>query len=143
MTLLNSAASELASMVGCARGLTSPGSASSGTELRWQKLPDVDLEFRLQQVPFFSGAGDYAKLGTFPGGTLDNQNFFGDRVEFEAGITEAEQLLLFDAQTSGGLLLAVPEEQIDEMVDRAASDEIPVWRIGTVRDGSGKLIVGK
>lgn len=143
MTLLNSAASELASMVGVRAATDITGFGLIGHGIEMAEASDVDLEIRFQQVPFFSGAGDYAKLGTFPGGTLDNQKFFGDRVEFEAGITEAEQLLLFDAQTSGGLLLAVPEEQIDGMVDRAASDEIPFWRIGTVRDGSGKLIVRK
>ncbi len=141
MTLLNSAASELASMVGVRAATDITGFGLIGHGIEMAEASDVDLELRFEQVPFFSGAGDYAKLGTFPAGTLDNQKFFRDRVEFEAGITEAEQLLLFDAQTSGGLLLAVPEEKIDGMADRTASDEIPFWRIGTVRDGSGNLIV--
>lgn len=143
MTLLNSAASELASMVGVRAATDITGFGLLGHGIEMAEASEMDLEIRFRQVPFFSGAGDYAKQGTFPGGTLDNQKFFRDRVEFEAGITEAEQLLLFDAQTSGGLLLAVPEERIDGMVDRAARDEIPFWRIGTVRDGSGKLIVRK
>jgi selenide,water dikinase len=143
MTLLNSAASELASRVGVRAATDITGFGLIGHGIEMAEASEVDLEIRLEQVPFFSGAGDYAKLGTFPGGTLDNQKFFRDRVEFEAGITDAEQLLLFDAQTSGGLLMAVPEERFDGMADRAASDEIPFWRIGTVRDGSGNLIVRK
>ena len=102
---------------------------------------NVGLEIDFEHVPFFSGALEYAKLGTFPGGTMDNQKFFRDRVEFATGITEPEQLLLFDAQTSGGLLMAVPEELIDGMTDRATDGEIPFWRIGTVREGSGIEIV--
>ena len=96
---------------------------------------------RFEQVPFFSGAAHYANLGTFPGGTLDNQKFFQDRVEFAAGITEAERFLLFDAQTSGGLLMAVPSQTIDEATERAKSEDIPFWRIGAVREGSGIVVV--
>ena len=143
MTLLNSAASELASMVGVRAATDVTGFGLIGHGIEMAEASEVDFEIRFAQMPFLSGAGDYAKLGTFPGGTLDNQKFFQDRVEFEAAITDAEQLLLFDAQTSGGLLLAVPEARFDGMTDRAAGDDIPFWRIGTVREGSGSLIVRK
>ncbi len=141
MTLLNSAASELAGMVGvrAATDITGFGLIGHGVEMA--EASNVGLEIHFEQVPFFSGAREYAELGTFPGGTMDNQEFFRDRVAFAGGITEPEQLLLFDAQTSGGLLMAVPAESIDGMVDRARSDEIPWWRIGTVREGSGIEIV--
>ena len=141
MTLLNSAASELAGMVGVRAATDITGFGLIGHGIEMAEASKVSLEIHFEQVPFFSGAREYAELGTFPGGTMDNQKFFRDRVEFAAGITEPEQLLLFDAQTSGGLLMAVPGKSIDGMVDRARSDEIPLWRIGTVREGSGSLIV--
>jgi selenide,water dikinase len=141
MTLLNSAASELAGMVGVRAATDITGFGLIGHGIEMAEASDVGLEIDIENVPFFSGARDYAKLGTFPGGTMDNQEFFRDRVEFAAGITEPEQLLLFDAQTSGGLLMAVPEELFDGMTDLANSSEIPFWRIGTVREGSGSLIV--
>ncbi len=141
MTLLNSAASELASMVGVRAATDITGFGLIGHGIEMAEASGVRLEIGFKRVPLLSGALEYAKLGTFPGGTLDNQKFFQDRTEFAAGITESEQLLLFDAQTSGGLLFAVPGERIDEMADRAASEEIPFWRIGTVCEGSGSLIV--
>jgi selenide,water dikinase len=143
MTLLNSAASALASRVGVRAGTDITGFGLIGHGIELAEASGVRLEIRFEQVPLFSGALEYADLGTFPGGTLDNQKFFGDRVEFAADFTEAEQLLLYDAQTSGGLLLAVPAELIEEMADRAHSEEIPFWRIGTVHEGTGIAIVRK
>ena len=143
MTLLNSAASELASKVGVRAATDVTGFGLIGHGIEMAEASNVSLEINFEQVPLFSGAREYAELGTFPGGTMDNQEFFRDRAEFAASITEPEQLLLFDAQTSGGLLLAVPRELIDAMEERARNDEIPFWRIGTVREGSGIEIVHK
>jgi selenide,water dikinase len=141
MTLLNSAASELAGMVGVRAATDITGFGLIGHAVEMAEASNVGLEIDFERVPFLSGALKYAELGTFPGGTMDNQKFFRDRVEFAADIAEPEQLLLFDAQTSGGLLMAVPEESIDGLTDRADDIEIPYWRIGTVREGSGIEIV--
>lgn len=141
MTLLNSAASKLASKVGVRAATDITGFGLIGHGIEMAEASGVSLEIEFEQVPTFSGAAHYAKLGTFPAGTLDNRRFFGDRVEFDGRLTEAEQLLLFDAQTSGGLLIAVPGEHIDETMHRALSEDIPIWRIGTVREGSGIAIV--
>ncbi len=141
MTLLNSAASELASRVGVRAATDITGFGLIGHGIEMSEASSVRLEIDFERVPLFSGALEYAIMGTFPAGTLDNRKFFRDRVEFTAKITEAQQLLLFDAQTSGGLLMAVPGERIDEMADRARGDEIPFWQIGKVREGSGIEIV--
>lgn len=141
MTLLNSAASALASRVGVRAGTDITGFGLVGHGIELAEASGVRLEIHFEQVPFFSGALEYANLGMFPGGTLENQRFFGDRAEFAAGFTEPEKLLLYDAQTSGGLLLAVPAKLIDGMADRAHSEQIPFWRIGTAREGSGIAIV--
>ena len=141
MTLLNSAASELAGKVGVRAATDITGFGLIGHGIEMAEASSVRLEIDFERVPLFSGALEYAIMGTFPAGTLDNRKFFRDRVEFTAKITEAQQLLLFDAQTSGGLLMAVPGERIDEMADRARGDELPFWQIGKVREGSGIEIV--
>ena len=141
MTLLNSGASSIAGMVGVRAATDITGFGLIGHGIEMAEASSVQLEIHYAQVPLLSGALEYARLGTFPGGTMDNQDYFRDRVEFSAGIPESEQLLLFDAQTSGGLLLAVPAERMDEMADRAKSAGVTIWRIGTVREGSGIEIV--
>jgi selenide,water dikinase len=62
-------------------------------------------------------------------------------VRFGAGIDQANQMLLFDPQTSGGLLLAVPPDRIDALLARAREINQPAWEIGEVIAGSGIEVV--
>ena len=78
---------------------------------------------------------------TFPGVASDNWVFFGPQVTFAQGIEEYEQMLLFDPQTSGGLLLSVPEEKIEAFLGRAKQVDQPVWVIGEVVEGKGIEVV--
>jgi len=65
---------------------------------------DVDFD----SVPFIKGAGNLAERDLFPDGSRRNHAAFRDRVEW-GGLGETEQLMLCDAQTSGGLLVAIPQ----------------------------------
>ena len=141
MTLLNSAASELAVMVGVRAATDITGFGLVGHGIEMAEASEVRLEIQLERVPFFAGAQSYAELGTFPSGTLDNQRYFKDRVEFADEINEPERLLLYDAQTSGGLLMAVPTDRVSKMTDHAQRAGIPLWQIGAVREGSGIKVV--
>jgi selenide,water dikinase len=58
-------------------------------------------------------------------------------VRFAAGIDEASQMLLFDPQTSGGLLLSVPAEKLDALLKRATETGQELWEVGEVIQGSG------
>ncbi|MCI0705670.1 MAG: selenide, water dikinase SelD [Planctomycetia bacterium] len=69
----------------------------------------VTAEVWAKAVPVLSAAREYVAVGIAPGGTRANLKFLKEWVEFAPGITNEEQLLLCDAQTSGGLLAAVPE----------------------------------
>jgi selenide,water dikinase len=97
----------------------------------------LGFKFRLSQIPFVSGARKYAQQWTFPGGTSDNRLHFGNQVRFAAEISEMEQMLLFDAQTSGGLLLAVPQEKLEAFIARAHEINQPAWVIGEAVAGQG------
>jgi selenide,water dikinase len=88
-------------------------------------------------MPFTRGARRYADQWIFPGGSADNKLFYGDQVHFDPQIDEASQMLLFDAQTSGGLLLAVPPAKLASFISRAAEVEQPVWVVGEVLAGAG------
>jgi selenide,water dikinase len=80
-------------------------------------------------------------MWTFPGGASDNRQFFGGRVRFSASIPEEDQMLLFDPQTSGGLLLAVPAASRDEFLRKAQANDQPAWVVGEVLEGSGVEVV--
>ncbi|MBI1854557.1 MAG: selenide, water dikinase SelD, partial [Chloroflexi bacterium] len=57
--------------------------------------------------------------------------------KFDETIDEQSQMLLFDPQTSGGLLLGVPREKLDSFQARAKELNQPVWVIGEVKEGKG------
>ncbi len=101
----------------------------------------VSLRIAFDRIPFISCARKYAEAWTFPGGSSDNRAHFGPFVRFDDNISEMEQMLLFDAQTSGGLLLGVPTEKLPAFERRAAEINQPAWVIGEVTSGSGIKIV--
>ena len=103
MTKLNRAASEQMVKVGAtaATDVTGYGLIGHLANLRG----GADIEF--DSVPFMKGVGNLAERDLFPDGSRRNHAAFKDRVEW-GGLSETEQLMLSDAQTSGGLLVAIP-----------------------------------
>jgi len=106
-----------------------------GTEMA--NASNVKLEIEFAKIPFISCAKKYADLGSFPGGALDNKNHFEKNVEFAEGLSVQEKMLLFDPQTSGGLLLGVPQNKFENFMERAKELDQPLWVIGNVVDGRG------
>ncbi len=76
----------------------------------------VGAQIVLSQVPVLPGALELANVGVAPGGTHRNLQAMASAVSWAADITDPERLLLCDAQTSGGLLLAVPPERVDTLL---------------------------
>jgi selenide, water dikinase len=89
---------------------------------------NATLEIEIGSVHFLPGALDYAREGAIPGGLKNNRDFAGECVEVDHEMTLEYEDLLYDPQTSGGLLIALSEE------DAAALDrELPsAYRIGRV-----------
>jgi selenide, water dikinase len=137
MKRLNQTAGLLAVEFGLSAGTDVTGFSLLGHAMEMADASDVAIYLDYAQIPFVSGARKYAEMFTFPGGASDNRLHFGPRVEFTASIDEAAQMLLFDPQTSGGLLLGVPQEKLDSFQKRARELEQPVWVIGEVGTGSG------
>jgi selenide,water dikinase len=97
----------------------------------------VNLRFRFSQIPFVSGARKYAAQWTFPGGAADNQLYFRPAVRFSPALDETQQMMLYDPQTSGGLLLAVPPERLQEFLSAARERQQPAWVVGEALEGQG------
>jgi selenide, water dikinase len=95
------------------------------------------LNINFAEIPFISGAGKYARQGIFPGGAFDNKKHFESGVQFSATLDEANQMLLFDPQTSGGLLLGIRPQSLDSFVARARAIGQAISIIGSVETGTG------
>jgi selenide,water dikinase len=137
MSRLNKDAARLAVEFDLHGGTDVTGFSLLGHGMEMADASAVRLVIHFDQVPFVSCAHKYAEMWTFPGGTSDNRAHFGPRVVFADGISEMEQMLLFDAQTSGGLLLAVPEENLDNFIARANDIRQPAWVVGEIITGEG------
>lgn len=141
MSRLNKIASELAVQFEVRGGTDITGFGLLGHS--WEMTNGAGVGFRIHfdAVPFTSAAHKFAELGTFPGGSLDNRKFYSPHVTFAAGFEKWEQTLLFDAQTSGGLLLAVPAAKAAAFAAEAAIRQQPAWEIGEVIVGRGIQVV--
>jgi len=142
MKQLNKTASQLAGEFGLQGGTDITGYSLLGHGMEMAQASGVSLKFDLASVPFLTGARTYAEKGIFPGGAFDNRKHFETKVEFAASIDEPDQMLLFDPQTSGGLLLGVPREKLDSFLVRAGELDQSVWTIGEVQPGSGIKVKG-
>jgi len=142
MKRLNREAGRLAVEFGLHSGTDITGFGLLGHGSEMANASGVGLRFFFSQVPFTQGALQYANRGIFPGGSADNKLFFGTQVRFANEIDEIKQLLIFDAQTSGGLLLAVPPEKLAALQQRAVELEQPLWVVGDVFAGQGSEVLG-
>lgn len=141
MKKLNREAGALAVEFGLSGGTDVTGFSLLGHGLEMAEASHVGLRLELAKIPFVSCAQKYADMCTFPGGASDNRLYFGPRVHFTANIPEETQMLLFDPQTSGGLLLAVPGAKKDAFIKRAKEIDLPVWVIGEGIEGEGIEVI--
>jgi len=141
MTRLNKQAAELALEFGAHAATDVTGFSLLGHAWEMAEASGVALHFAYEKIPFLAGAARYADQWLFPGGASDNARYFGPHVQFAAELDDAARMLLFDPQTSGGLLIAVSAERVDDMLARAADVQQPLWVIGDVVNGSGISVV--
>ena len=141
MKRLNKQAADLAVEFGVHGGTDVTGFSLLGHSWEMAEASGVGLRFDFENIPFISGARDYAEQFIFPGGSSDNRLYYSPHVSFAPEIDEASQMLLFDAQTSGGLLLAVPPGVLNDMLVRAEEIEQQLWVVGKVVEGNGIEVI--
>ena len=95
------------------------------------------------KVPLLSSAMKHAVGGSIPGGTKNNLEFIGDVIEWANEIPELMKVVLCDAQTSGGLLISLPETYGEEFIGRLREAGVTKAAIiGKIVEGNGKIVVG-
>jgi len=142
MKKLNNKASQLANEFGLRGGTDITGYSLLGHAMEMADASGVGIDFEFANIPFISCARKYAEKGCFAGGAFDNKKHFEPKVKFADPIDEENQMLLFDPQTSGGLLLGVPQLKLNEFQVRAEELKQPVWVIGEVKQGSSIQVGG-
>ncbi|MCX6044852.1 MAG: selenide, water dikinase SelD [Chloroflexi bacterium] len=116
MSTLNRQAAEVITEMGAHAVTDVTGFGLLGHLRNMTAASQVSAEIWLARVPVLAAAWDYVRAGVAPGGTHANWRFLADWVTYAADIDKEEQLVLADAQTSGGLLVAVAADQADAML---------------------------
>jgi selenide,water dikinase len=140
MCALNRAASETALKfeVHSATDITGFGLLGHAREMAMASK--VSLVIDSARIEFLPEAEDYSCRGFLPGGLNRNRDFIGDCVEFVSGVAEEVRNLLFDPQTSGGLLLSVAAQDAPKLLEALRDLDIPAQTIGKVIDKTHPLI---
>lgn len=81
----------------------------------------VSLEIYANKIPIIEGAKELANMGIIPAGMYNNKKHIEDDVHMEEGVEEVVQDLLYDPQTSGGLLISIHEEDLEVALKRLAT----------------------
>ncbi len=96
----------------------------------------VALRLDWAAVPRLPGGERYAREGLIPGGSRRNEGYYSAWIAYERELPEWERRLLFDPQTSGGLLAAVSRDAVEPLLAAFREADEPVWRIGEAVEGS-------
>jgi selenide,water dikinase len=137
MKALNRAASRAAIAAGAAAATDVTGFGLAGHALEMAEASGVRFRFDWDALPWLAGARRLAAEMVFPGGAWGNLEHFCGRVVRTRTLSEAEAMLLFDPQTSGGLLVAVPAGREAEFTSSLEAGGVQGWRVGEVAPGDG------
>jgi len=110
------------------------GDAASG-------IAPVAIEIVAADVPLLPGALDAARQGMISGGLKNNREFLRDCVDFATHVAEDNRALLFDPQTSGGLLIALAPDQEEAARILLEGHGVSAKRIGRVVPKTSKLLI--
>jgi selenide,water dikinase len=117
MVTLNRKASESMQASGAHACTDITGFGFIGHALEMAIASQVGMVIKSDAIPVFAETMDYAKLGLVPGGAYSNRQFFSCKVEVQSDIRDLLVDILYDPQTSGGLLISLPSGEAEKLVD--------------------------
>ena len=129
MAALNRGASEAMMEVGVNAATDITGFGLLGHALEMARASSVGIKINAREVPVIPEAAKFAAMGMVPEGSLRNKNFCSHRVDVSPGLDAVLVDILSDAQTSGGLLMSVPSEKADILIQKLFEKRTPVARI--------------
>jgi selenide,water dikinase len=130
MTTLNQAAAEAMKEAGASACTDVTGFGLFAHLLRMLRPGGLGAEILAEALPAFDGAMDALRQGVIPGAIERNREYVGGAIHIAPGVDGASVSLGFDAQTSGGLLIAVPAQRLE------------ILRQSLARRGAGDFVIG-
>jgi len=141
MERLNRTASHLALEHGVSGGTDVTGFGFAGHALGIARASGVTLRVRLSDLPVHEGFAELRRRRVTTASTRANREHTAGETELPAGLDEIAAEVLFDPQTSGGLLLAVPADAPSSLLDALLASGHHAALVGEVEAGAPRLVV--
>ena len=142
MAELNKSAAEAMAEAGCSAATDVTGFGLFGHLMNMARHSGVTAQIDAGALPALEGAVAALSAGVVPGAIERNREFLGEDLSVADGVEEARLLLGLDAQTSGGLLIAVPAERHQRLLEALARRSVQAWTIGRITERSaGRIVV--
>lgn len=139
---LNSAGGRVIRELGVKGATDVTGFGLGGHVLEMAGASKVAVELWLDKVPFLDDVLDLASMGLIPAGSFANRNFCQKMVETAPGLDSIRTDLVFDAQTSGGLVIAIKADQLNQAQDmllEAGDLAVHIGQVESLQEGRGTL----
>lgn len=124
---------------GAARAMRDAGGTHAATDItgfgllghlsEMLKASSVGARLSVGAVPVLAGARELAAEGVAPGGSRKNLNATAQMTRWAGAIADADRMVLADAQTSGGLLIAIPPSALDALLRRLSGEQTPAHAV--------------
>ncbi len=140
MRKLNKAARDAAASVGPNACTDVTGFSLLGHLTQMMRASGTTAQIEAEKVPLLPGARELARQGIGPGGTGRNKSHFGSHVSLPPDLEPALVELLFDPQTSGGLLLSVAGDKKEALLRALAVHGVSASVVGSVAASGGSYV---
>jgi selenide,water dikinase len=138
MATLNKRAGEIMLEVGVSTATDITGFGLIGHLIEVLTASNCSARLHARRVPVFEEAVALAEKGVVPGGTKGNLQNYDPSVEWSGDVSMTDRLLMNDAQTSGGLLMFVPQVRKNKLIAALQKEHILAAHVGDVLEGDEK-----
>lgn len=140
MLTLNAAAARVASGFHIHAATDITGYGLIGHAFEMARASEVLMRLRADSIPLIGGTQDLAQMGMLPGGIESNRSYVGDALSWNS-VQELTQQILLDPQTSGGLLLSLPQDEAAGLLQALEDTGHRAAAIGEVTDQQGQPLI--
>jgi selenide,water dikinase len=143
MTILNKKAAEIIKKYESVHSVTDiTGFGLMGHLIEMLTGSKKNCELFFDNINFLEEAREYLEFGLIPEGTYNNQKFFSCKVRFEKKLSDIDEFLLYDPQTSGGLLIAIPENSAENLLTELKNNNVEANIVAQITEhGKGNVTV--
>lgn len=140
MATLNAVAGQIITTVGVNACTDITGFGLLGHLAEMARGSQVSCEIWAEQCPVLPGVPALARLGMIPAGAYNNRQYLGKEVFFATAVTREMQDIMFDPQTSGGLLISLPPDRSKQLLKALTENNVVAAVIGRV-NLTGKYLI--